>query len=135
MTTPLVLDTSVVIKWFLDEPGAEAARRIEAGCRDGTWRPVVPDLCYAECGNVIWKRVARGDVRPEDGAAILDAVAVLPLHVVPTRTVLPLAYALALEHGRAVYDMVFLAVADVFGAELVTADQWLGRVPGVRVVE
>lgn len=134
MTAVLVLDTSVVVKWFLDEPHADAARRIQAACRAGTVQPVVPDLLYAECGNTVWKRVARGDLPPRDAADLLEALLALPLAVVRTAEVLPLAYRLAVEYRRAVYDAVFLAAAQAVDGPLVTADAVLHRAVGAEWV-
>ena len=61
--TQFVIDASVAAKWFLPpagEPLADEALRLLAGYADGRFRFVVPDLFWAECGNILWKAVRQG---------------------------------------------------------------------------
>ncbi len=52
-----VLDASVAIKWFVPKIYSNAARQLLAS--DHSF--LVPDFFFAEVGNVLWKRVRRGD--------------------------------------------------------------------------
>jgi predicted nucleic acid-binding protein len=56
-------------------------------------------------------------------AAILEA----PFHVEPAGALLPPAREIAVRHDRSVYDGVYLALALVLDAPLVTADRRLAR--------
>ena len=49
----LVIDASVVIKWFVTEPHSEAALRL----LDIEKRFLAPDHVFAETANAIWKHV------------------------------------------------------------------------------
>ena len=52
----LVIDASVAVKWVVPEPGSGHAEiLIDHGL-------VAPDLIYAECANVFWKKVRRGEL-------------------------------------------------------------------------
>src|ERR1700689_4190242 len=61
--TPFVIDASGGAKWFpppSGEPLAAEALRLLAGYGDGRFRFAVPDLFWAECGNILWKAVRQG---------------------------------------------------------------------------
>lgn len=132
----LVVDTSVAVKWFFDEPLSDAAIEILTSARTGRRALMVPDLVYPEFGKAVRKRVVRDGLGPEDGALILAAFVRLPFDdVLPSRPLLPAAYRLALEHGCTVYDALFLATARGAGAELVTADERLHRSVGAATVD
>ncbi len=117
----LVVDASVAVKWYLDEPHAGAARRL----LDGPFRLIVPGFFFAEVGNVLWKRWRRGELTPADVAAALDALELVPFEVRPTRVLLPRAVeiAMAAAHGRSVYDSLYLALAAERDARMITADR------------
>jgi len=53
-----VLDASVVVKWFLPEPWAEAARRLRRADLDCH----SPDLLLLETCNALWKHVVKGNL-------------------------------------------------------------------------
>jgi predicted nucleic acid-binding protein len=133
-----VVDTSVAVKWFFEEPDSSAALEILRDARSGDRLLLVPDLIFAELGNAIRKRVVRDGLAPEDGALIVAAFSRLPFGaVLRTPPLLPAAYRLALEHGCTVYDAVFLAVSSTAGVGLITADERLyravaGKLPGIE---
>jgi predicted nucleic acid-binding protein len=52
----LVVDASVVIKWFVPEPGSAAARQLLG--QDHEF--YAPDFLFAETANVLWKKFRRG---------------------------------------------------------------------------
>ena len=124
----LVVDTSVAVKWFFDEPESSAAVNLLEEARAGRLALVVPDLVYPEFGNAVRKRVVRDGLAPEDGAVVVAAFTRVAFHaVLPTRLLVPAAYRLALESGATVYDAIFLAAAGRAKAALVTADERLYR--------
>lgn len=53
----VVVDSSVVIKWFVTEPLTSALRVLD-GYQAGTLTLIAPDLLAAEIGNVVWKSIA-----------------------------------------------------------------------------
>ena len=131
-----MVDTSVAMKWFFDEPQSDAAVGVLESARSGARAMAVPDLIYPELGNAVRKRVVRDGLDPEDGALILAAFVRLPFDdVVPSRPLLPAAYRLALEHACTVYDALFLATARQAGADLVTADERLYRSVGEAAID
>lgn len=134
----LVVDTSVAVKWFFEEPESLAALQILRDARSGATLLLVPDLIFPEFGNAVRKRVVRDGLAPDDGALIVAAFSRLPFGaVLRTPPLLPAAYRLALEHDCTVYDAVFLAVSSTARVGLITADERFyravaGKLPGIE---
>jgi predicted nucleic acid-binding protein len=119
--TPHVVDASVVIKWFVNEVHAGAARRLQ----EDQYQLFAPDLLWSECGNILWKKVRRGELTPDEARLIRGGLEQQPISTFPSRALLDLALEVSLDANRTVYDSCYLAVALLVGCQLVTADQKL----------
>lgn len=119
----VVVDTSVAVKWFFDEPLSDRALRLGQVFQSGVCSAVGPDLIYPEFANVVWKRVAFEGLEPTDGQAVLSAFSAIPMEILPSLPLLATAYRLAVQHRQSVYDMLFLASSLETEADLVTADE------------
>src|SRR2546426_7295803 len=100
----LVVDASVVIKWFVTEPLSLEARRILDDYRAGAIDLVAPDLLNAEVGNIVWKKQTYQGLGPDDAKAVIDAFRSLVIAFTPTVDLLTDAYSLAITHQRTIYD-------------------------------
>ncbi|HYM12943.1 MAG TPA: type II toxin-antitoxin system VapC family toxin [Bryobacterales bacterium] len=132
-----VIDASVAAKWFLSPPDETLVDEADRLLRLYTKAEVqffVPDLFFAEFANIFWKaeRLNRCDRQTADRAIaeVLDR----NFPCFPSRLLLKSAAALARDHGRTVYDSLYLALAAALEASLVTADEKLanslrGRLP------
>lgn len=132
-TRPVVVDTRVAVKWFFEEPYSPQALGILKTFRDGTCRPLAPDLIYPEFANSVWKRITQGTVRPEDGPATIAAFLSIPFEITPSPFLVADAFLLALEHRQTVYDALFLALSLQADAEFITADEPLYQAVRSRV--
>jgi len=119
-----VLDTSVVVKWFLQEENSEAAETYLQRLLEGQAIAFVPSSLFYELANVLWVR-RRDDVSEKGSLAIWEKLIQLPLTVVDWNELLPEAISLAYQHDIAVYDAVFVRLAQVKGCDLITADKKL----------
>jgi predicted nucleic acid-binding protein len=119
--TPHVVDASVVIKWFVDEVHAESARRLQ----EDQYELFAPDLLWPECGNILWKKVRRGELTLDEARLIWSGLEQQPISAFQSRLVLELALEVAFDTNRTVYDSCYLALAMLIGCQLVTADQKL----------
>ena len=115
----LVVDASVVVKWFVREVHADAAKR----CVDRSHELSAPYLIWPEFGNVLWKKVRRGELAAEEARRMLADLRGFPLTVVDGKPLIEQAFDLAHALGRTVYDSLYLALAIDTGARLVTADR------------
>jgi predicted nucleic acid-binding protein len=68
----IVIDSSVVIKWYLPEEGTLIASTIQDKLEAGDWRVFAPDLLLAEIANILWKR--RHEIIETDALGILQEV-------------------------------------------------------------
>lgn len=118
----LVVDSSVAAKWLLPEADSDAAARL---LEDDDVAFHVPELFDAELGNVLWKRVQRRELSTADAAETVALVNRIPATRHTHADLLEHAFALAVELSISVYDALYVSLALVLDAPLVTSDQWL----------
>jgi predicted nucleic acid-binding protein len=116
-----ILDTSVAVKWFVDEPEFrdEADRALELL----TERPslfLVPELFFAEMLAVL------GRALPAKGSSVVEAMTVLQEMGIPRlghgREIIDRAAVWVQRHALGGYDAVYAACAESTGARWLTAD-------------
>ena len=126
--TRFVVDASVGIKLFVEEPLSDRARRLfERPVVGDTGRLLVPDLFYAECANILWKYVRRFGRSVSEARRHMANIMKLELEHVRTAELAEDALPLALSHEISAYDACYAALAERSRAPLVTADRKLTR--------
>ena len=116
----LIVDATVVVKWFLPEVLAEAALRV-AAAEDHDF--VAPDLLGAEVISALWKKQRRGELDGADAAAMIEDFRRVAITTFPLAPLLPSAFAIAAAAGHSPYDCLYLALAEREDCRLVTADR------------
>jgi predicted nucleic acid-binding protein len=117
----VVVDASVIIKWFIPETLSAEALRV----RDGGTLLHAPDFVDVEVGNIIWKKLQRGDLTRAIADSIVAQLPLLAMSRYPSGALVPPAFDLAARTGRTVYDCLYLALAVQLGGQMVTADDRL----------
>ena len=117
--TPVVVDSSVAMKWFVPEAHSDRALRL----LDGTFELVAPDLLLPECGNALWKKISRGEIGLDDGRAIIQALGRAPIRIISSAALVEAALEIATAFRRTVYDGLFVALAVARECPLITADE------------
>jgi predicted nucleic acid-binding protein len=125
-----VVDASVLIKVFLPEADADLAVSLLRGARAELCNRAAPDLIYPECGNILWKKARQGLLPSERLREVTREILAIPLFIWPGRLLLDAAAALALQYDISVYDASYLALSDLLGVPLVSADARLIRRAG-----
>lgn len=131
-TTPCfdcVVDASVGIKLFLDEPLADRAAALFAHLSDSP--PAyfyVPDLFFIECANIFWKHVRCFHYPQHVARQNIGDLASLQLRPAAMQSLAEDALTLAIHHGCTAYDAAYVALAMHLSVPLVTADETLIRV-------
>lgn len=126
----VVVDSSVVIKWFAPEANFAKARAILTEYQAGRLTLLAPDLLYAEIGNVVWKKVRFHGLDIDDGQEIIENLYRLDITVTRSVDLLRDAYRLATCYQRTVYDMTYVALSVREQCRLITADEKLACVLG-----
>ena len=119
----LVVDTSVAVKFVVQEEGSAEAKHLAASSE----RLAAPDLIHAELANVFWRMTRAGKMRAEQQDAALSEIAMLLDEVFPLAPLAPLAMHMSRTLDHPAYDCFYLALAYRSSARLLTADQRLVR--------
>jgi predicted nucleic acid-binding protein len=131
-----VLDASIAAKWLLPRAGeplaAEALELLDA-YRSGELRFLVPDLFWAELGNVIWKSVRLGRLSKSAARIAMESLVPLPFPTFPAQALLESAFRIASTFDRSVYDCLYVALAVTSGVPLITADEKLASALGTHL--
>jgi predicted nucleic acid-binding protein len=123
----IVVDSSVAAKWILPESDSLLAQRLFSEAVTRGDRLVVLDLALAEIANAIWKQHHRGLATLERTHQFLDDLLLCPVQVERSQLLLRPAMDIAVNHGRSIYDALFVALAANLGLPGVTADEPLYR--------
>jgi predicted nucleic acid-binding protein len=123
--TPVLIDTSVALKWFHEEGEAEVApaRAVLAAHQSERITAYLLDLSLYELGNVLVRSLRWSATDTADQLDDLIAICGDPL--VPDLSWHRDAASLAALHGLSYYDASFAAAAAAIGASLVSADKEL----------
>lgn len=118
--TRLVIDASVAIKWVVTEEGSPEAVSLLSGT------PLcAPDLMMAECANILWKKVARGELTAQVATLAARALEHAAVELHPMRALIEPATQLAIDLDHPAYDCIYLALAQANDWRFVTADKRL----------
>ncbi len=118
----LVIDASVAVKWVVEESGtAEALSLLERGALSA------PDLLMAECANILWKKIKRGELAEQEARLAGELIQRADLDIQPTRPLMPRALDLAISLDHPAYDCIYLALAIENAWRFITADERLVR--------
>lgn len=123
-----VIDASVAAKWLLPsagEPFAEEALELLQAYVEGRLCLLVPDLFWAELGNILWKAVRLRRMSNRAATQSLQLLLSRDFPTTPSRLLLEEAFAIANAFGRTVYDSLYVALAVQSKCQLITADEQL----------
>jgi predicted nucleic acid-binding protein len=121
----LILDASVGAKWFFKEEMWEKATLLMEHVTEEEVRIVVPEIFYSELANTWWRRVKRKIVSVDDAIQALGTVMNLSLERYPDWEIVDIALENSLRFKISIYDSLYLALAEIYLAPLVTADEIL----------
>jgi predicted nucleic acid-binding protein len=118
----LVIDASIAVKWVVEENGTPQALRLRQ-----RMKLIAPELLIAECANILWKKVQRGELSKDEALLAARLLQAAEIELLPTRILLEPATRIAIELDHPAYDCVYLALAIERDCRFVTADQRLLR--------
>lgn len=123
----IVLDASAAIEWLLQSPaGVKIDKRIFS-------RPEslqAPHLLDVEVAQVLRRFVREKTITPQRGQEALDDFGDLPLNRYPHDFLIPRVW--ELRATLTAHDAVYLALAELLDAHLLTCDRWIASSSGHR---
>ena len=137
MSEFVVVDASLAVKWLVEEDDSDKAHAILQSWVAQDITRIAPYLMPFEVANVLHRRVLRGDLNVGDSTRIIARLldSRLELHQPAGLHVRALRLASELNQSAA-YDAHYLALAEIVGCELWTADERFYRAvsPGIDSV-
>ena len=122
-TKEVVLDASVIVKWFSQEESRDKAIKIRDDFLKGEMEIVLPDLILYELSNALrFNPVFDFNDVKETVGSILDMDLTITS---PTSSVLNESIRLAFSKNITVYDAIYISLASNLNYILVTADKKL----------
>jgi predicted nucleic acid-binding protein len=121
----IVVDASAVIELLLRTP---AAKSVETHLFASGQTLHAPHLLDIEVAQVIRKYAVKGEIDDERGRAALDDLANLRMQRYPHDFLLPRVW--ELRNNMTAYDAVYVALAEVLNAALLTRDARLANASG-----
>jgi predicted nucleic acid-binding protein len=113
-----IVDASIVVKWFVREANSPAANELIFQGHD----LFAPDLVLIEIANALRKCVRAGLVKSDYAGTSLETLPRYFSELLPARTLLQDAFALACQLNHPIYDCIYLAASQNKGMPLITAD-------------
>jgi len=119
----IVVDASVVVKWFSEEEESDRALKLRDHHVDGTTTLIAPDLLVYEIANAL--RFKPGLDSRAVSKAVDDLFDLQIDLLAPTAEVVKTAAGLSTQFGITIYDSSYLSLAKLLGIEVITADNKL----------
>ena len=119
----IVLDSSVVLKWYVPEEDSHLAVELRQWIHRNIQRVIVPRFFYLEMASILWKKQAlRKELTPRDAHDIRHTISSLDFYVIEDKVLLSQACALAEKYTITPYDALYAASSIEESSVFVTAD-------------
>jgi predicted nucleic acid-binding protein len=122
----LVLDASVVVKWYVNEDQSDRAQQL----LDSEYLFLAPDLFYAEVGSALTRQYrVHSQISADDLRLALSDLIAMGIEAVSTGVLLERASEISIALGHPMQDCFYLALAERWDTILITADaQFVAKV-------
>lgn len=119
----VVVDASVVVKWFVEEEYSKEARLLRKAYEDGVIDIAAPDILPYEVLNALKYSGAFGEDELKEVAGILDDFQFTLYRLEGEHAAKTVE--IAMRKGVTVYDAAYIALATLLGTIVYTADDKL----------
>lgn len=116
-----VIDTSIVMQYLLTESYTSYAIVLVQQLQQGI-QLFIPEFCLLECANVLWKQVHFQGMPQTEAEQLLVELLALPFDIMPVANLLARALQIGLSHQLAIYDSLYIALAESLNCPLITVD-------------
>lgn len=130
----ICIDASIAAKWAFVEEYSHEARALLRDALNQQEQIVAPPLLPSEFANIVRQKLRQGQVRLDEARTLLAQFLAIPIRLYAPDSLYDRSLVLADQHNLpAIYDAHYVAVADLLGVTLWTADQRLLRTIGGRL--
>lgn len=120
-----IVDASVAVKWYFEEEFKIQALSIARQIKLEQLSVVVPEIFYLEISSACWKRALKKEIKSWQAVEILEGLTNLPVRKYSDHELADVALDNALFYNISVYDSLYISLAEIYGAALITADKRL----------
>jgi predicted nucleic acid-binding protein len=118
----IVIDASVIVKWYLPEIYSEESLKLLDEYEIHTVDVAIPQVATA-----LSKRIRTGEVKGHEGKRIMENLVKLPIHFAPMDTLASNAIELGSITSRSFNESLYFVLALRRQTKLITADfRWYG---------
>lgn len=122
-----VLDSSVALKWVLPESDSGKALRLRDEYNAAVHDLLAPELFAVEIASGLAAAERQARIKSGEAAVFFHDILRNAPAILPTPPLLVRAIEIALQTRQAVYDCIYIALAEREACELVSADDQLVR--------
>jgi predicted nucleic acid-binding protein len=88
----LVIDASIAVKWVVEEDSTAEALVLRQKAK-----LIAPELLIAECANILWKKVQRGELLKNEALLAARLLQGAEIELLPTRFLFEAATRMSIE--------------------------------------
>ena len=118
-----VLDSSVAVKFVLPEVDSAKALRLLDGFEQGVHELIAPNIFLPEIANALASAERQNRIQSGQASLLLHDIILTAPRLVASTPLLPRAVEISIVSRQAVYDCIFLALAELELCEMVSADE------------
>jgi predicted nucleic acid-binding protein len=121
----IILDSSVIAKWFFPESGSEKALELKEQFAKNELSIAIPVLFYYEMNNILRTAIKSYRIETEDATKAFAALTQLNFIAYSSIDLLSETLTTALRYDISSYDASYVALAEELQVPFMTADQKL----------
>ncbi|MBW4439228.1 MAG: type II toxin-antitoxin system VapC family toxin [Pleurocapsa minor GSE-CHR-MK-17-07R] len=118
----IVVDASIIIETLVSGQFVGFTENAIFGDLSPEFSAVTPQFALLEGANVLWKYIGRGLISSEQGFALFEQLIQIPVDIVSIDEVFAQAFEIGTQNRLAIYDSVYIALAQRLNAPLYTLD-------------
>ena len=127
------IDASLAISWFLPEDLSERAYTLREGWVGTGVELIAPPILAAEVPSTLRQAVYRGRINADEGDEAFAAFLDIPIRIIQPEGLLQRAWDIGKRaNAPRLYDVFYVALAEIERCELWTADRRLVNLLGSR---
>lgn len=128
----LVIDASIIVKWFLNEENSDKALKIREEHILGNTTLIAPELAFLEVANTIrYKKIDLKKIWNINKSLWEVELKIQEIN----ETIINKTIENSVKYNITIYDALYITIAQLHGVFMVTADKKLYKIPNVIALE